>query len=91
MRRALGATKRHVRLQFLVEAVLLAVLGGIVGVALGAGVTIGYTRVEDIALSIPIWAVAAGLGAAIVVGGLAGISPAARAARLAPADAIRPL
>ncbi len=91
VRRALGATKRHVRLQFLVEAVLLSLLGGILGVVLGVGVTIGYAHVQDIKLSIPALAAAAGLGAAIVVGALAGISPASRAARLAPADAIRPL
>lgn len=90
VRRALGATKRHVRLQFLVEAVLLSLLGGVLGVALGIAVTVGYARVQDIVLSVPVTAIAAGLGAALVVGAIAGISPAARAARLAPADALRP-
>jgi putative ABC transport system permease protein len=89
LRRALGATRGHVRLQFLVEAVLLAGLGGIIGTALGVGVTAGYTQVRDVVLDVPLSAVAAGVGAALVVGALAGISPAARAARLAPADAIR--
>ena len=90
VRRALGATKRHIRLQFLVESVLLSALGGILGVALGMGITVGYARVQHIVLSIPMLSIVVGFSAAIIVGALAGISPAARAARLAPADAIRP-
>jgi putative ABC transport system permease protein len=91
VRRALGATKRHVRLQFLVEAMLLSALGGAIGVVLGVAITIGYTKVQHIVLSIPALSLAAGIGAALLVGAIAGISPAARAARLAPADAIRPI
>jgi putative ABC transport system permease protein len=90
VRRALGATKRHVRLQFLVEAVLLSGMGGILGVALGVGVTVAYANTRDIVLSIPAASLAIGVGAALAVGGLAGLSPAGRAAKLAPADAIRP-
>ena len=90
VRRALGATRRHIRLQFLVEAVLLALLGGVLGVLLGVAVTAGYTTVRNMVLSVPIATVAAGVGAALVVGALAGLSPAARAARLNPADAVRP-
>ncbi len=90
VRRALGATRRHVRLQFLVEAVLLSALGGVIGVVLGTAVTYGYTEVRDSVLSIPFTSLAAGAGAALIVGAAAGISPAARAARLPPADAIRP-
>jgi putative ABC transport system permease protein len=90
VRRALGATKRHVRLQFLVEAVLLAALGGIIGLVLGVLITAVYARVDDIVFAMPATSVAAGIGSALVVGALAGLSPAARAARLNPADAIRP-
>jgi len=90
VRRALGATRRHIRLQFLLEAALLATVGGITGVLLGAGVTAGYASVRELTLDIPPTSVAAGLGAALLVGMLAGISPAARAARLSPAEAIRP-
>jgi putative ABC transport system permease protein len=90
VRRALGATKRHIRLQFLVEAVLLALLGGLLGVLLGVAVTAGYTSVRHMVLSVPVSTVAAGVGAALAVGALAGLSPAARAARLNPADAVRP-
>ena len=81
VRRALGATKRHIRLQFLTEAVLLALLGGgLLGTLLGIAVTYGYADVRDITFSVPPTAVALGVGAALVVGGLAGLSPAARAA-----------
>jgi len=90
VRRALGATKRHVRAQFLVEAMLLSALGGILGVLLGVGITAGYAAIQGITFSMPVIAGVIGLGAAIVVGAIAGISPAGRAARLSPADAIRP-
>jgi putative ABC transport system permease protein len=90
VRRALGATQRHIRVQFLAEAVLLSGAGGLAGVVLGAGVTAGYTTVRDTALSVPPIAVVGGLGAALIVGTIAGLSPASRAARMAPADAIRP-
>ena len=90
VRRALGATRNHVRSQFLVEAVLLSGLGGILGLVLGVAITAGYSTVQSITLSVPALALVVGLGSALVVGALAGLSPAARAARLAPADAIRP-
>jgi putative ABC transport system permease protein len=90
VRRALGATRRHIRLQFVIEAVLLSLLGGVLGVVIGSGVTAAYAQVQDIVLAIPVAAVAAGVGAALAVGALAGLSPAGRAAKLAPAEAIRP-
>lgn len=90
VRRALGATRRHVRTQFLVEAVLLSAIGGVLGVVLGVLITAGYAAVRDITFSQPLISAVIGIGAALGVGALAGISPAARAARLAPADAIRP-
>ncbi len=91
VRRALGATRGHIRTQFLLEAVLLGSVGGALGVALGSAVTFGYARLQDMTLAIPPTAVGIGLGAALVIGALAGISPAARAARLEPAEAIRPV
>jgi putative ABC transport system permease protein len=89
VRRALGASRRHIRVQFVVEAVLLAALGGVTGVLLGALITGGYAATSGWTLAIPVLALAAGIGVALVVGGIAGLYPAARAARLEPAEAVR--
>jgi putative ABC transport system permease protein len=90
IRRALGATRGHIRTQFLVEAMLLAAIGGIGGVVLGAVVTAGYATSREWSVAVPAGALAAGVGVALAVGALAGLYPASRAARLAPADAVRP-
>ena len=90
LRRALGATKGNVRGQFLVESVLLSCFGGLSGVALGAAVTGGYAHSRGWTLSIPVTTLAAGVGASLVLGAIVGLYPATRAARLAPAAAIKP-
>ncbi len=90
VRRALGASRGHVRSQFVVEAVLLSALGGIAGVLLGGLVTYGYAHRRDWTVDIPLRAVGGGVAAALVVGALAGLYPAVRAARLSPVEAIRP-
>ena len=90
LRRALGATKGNVRVQFLVEAVLLALLGGVTGAALGSAITAIYARNQGWTISIPSAALGAGVGLSLALGALAGIYPAVRAARLAPAEAIHP-
>jgi putative ABC transport system permease protein len=90
LRRALGATKGNVRGQFLVESVLLSCCGGVAGVAIGAAITGGYARSRGWTLSIPVSTLGAGVGASLVLGALVGLYPAGRAARLAPAAAIKP-
>ncbi len=89
LRRALGATKRHVRTQFLSESLLLSGVGGAVGVALGVTATAIFAATRGWVLLVPPIAVAGGLGASLVMGGIAGLYPAARAARLAPTEALR--
>ncbi len=89
LRRALGATRAHIRRQFLLEALLLSALGGVAGVLLGAGVTALWADRQGWRIVIPPEAVFGGLIAAVVIGALAGLYPAVRAARLAPTEALR--
>jgi putative ABC transport system permease protein len=90
VRRAIGATRRHIRLQFLTEAATLSALGGIGGVALGSAVTAVYAHRQHVPLTIPFSVLIGGVVAALVVGAIAGLYPATRAARLDPAEALRP-
>ena len=90
VRRALGARRAHVVVQFLTESSLLALLGGVLGVALGTAVTSVYAQARGWRFDVPLGALGLGVLVALGVGLLAGISPAARAARLDPAEAIRP-
>jgi putative ABC transport system permease protein len=89
LRRALGATRRHVAVQFLGEALLLAIIGGVGGVLLGVGVTAIYASSQGWAILIPTLAWAGGLIAAILIGAIAGLYPAMRASRLSPTEALR--
>ena len=89
LRRALGATKKNIRAQFLAEAVLLSLIGGAVGVAAGAISTIIYAHIKDWTPVVPATAWAGGLAAAILIGAIAGLLPAIRAARLSPSEALR--
>jgi putative ABC transport system permease protein len=88
LRRALGATKAHIRAQFLAEAILLALLGGAVGVGLGVLATAVYASAKGWTLVIPAVAWTGGLGAALLIGAIAGLLPALRAARMSPTEAL---
>jgi putative ABC transport system permease protein len=89
VRRALGARRLHIAMQFVAEAVVLAGLGGAAGAVAGGFATTVYaaSRHWDAVVPWPVLLAAIGLG--VVVGGLAGLYPALRAARLAPAEALR--
>jgi putative ABC transport system permease protein len=91
LRRALGATGWDIFMQFLSEAMVLAGAGGIAGIAFGATATALYSTVHGWQTVIPLTALAESMGAALLIGGAAGLLPAIRAARLAPTDALRSL
>ncbi len=88
LRRALGATRGQIRVQFLSEAILLALAGGATGVAAGAAATAIYARVRGWQAVIPVEAWAGGLAAAVIIGALAGLLPALKASRLSPTQAL---
>jgi putative ABC transport system permease protein len=88
LRRSLGATRGQVRLQFLAESLLLSTLGGAGGVLLGIAVTTGYAISQGWLTVVPPWVMLGGLGATLVIGGLAGLYPAIRASRLSPTEAL---
>jgi putative ABC transport system permease protein len=88
LRRALGATRGQIRAQFLAEAILLSLAGGAAGVIAGAAATAAYARGHGELVVIPPQAWAGGLAAAVIIGALAGLLPAVRAARLSPTQAL---
>jgi putative ABC transport system permease protein len=89
LRRALGATRRHISAQFLAESALLAVLGGVVGLILGAGATEIYAQAKNEPFVVPLYALIAAPAAGLAIGAVAGLYPAAKAARLSPTEALR--
>jgi putative ABC transport system permease protein len=89
LRRALGASRRHVAEQFLAEALLLSVLGGVAGTLIGAAATVVYAVSQRQSVQIPALALYGGVGAALLIGAIAGLYPSMRAARLSPTEALR--
>jgi putative ABC transport system permease protein len=88
LRRSLGATRGQIRTQFLAESLLLSALGGAGGVLLGIAVTAAYAGTQHWSTVVPAWAMAGGIAATVLIGGIAGLYPAIRAARLAPTEAL---
>ncbi|GIF71189.1 ABC transporter permease [Asanoa siamensis] len=88
LRRSLGATRGQIRTQFLAESLLLCVLGGFGGVLLGIGVTTAYALTQGWPAVVPAWASLGAVAATLVIGAIAGLYPAVRAARLAPTEAL---
>ncbi|RKS10539.1 putative ABC transport system permease protein [Nocardiopsis sp. Huas11] len=88
LRRALGATRRDVRAQFLVEAMTLSALGGVFGVVLGGLATAGYALLRGWPVVLPWWAAAGAVAATVLIGAVAGLLPAMRAAALRPTEAL---
>jgi putative ABC transport system permease protein len=88
LRRSLGATRGQIRLQFLAESLLLSALGGVGGMLIGIAVTTLYATTQSWPAVVPAWATTGGVAATLLIGAIAGLYPAIRAARLAPTEAL---
>ncbi|WP_425322717.1 ABC transporter permease [Actinoplanes ianthinogenes] len=88
LRRSLGATRGQIRTQFVAESLLLSLLGGLGGVLGGTVVTAAYATSQDWPIAVPLWVTAGGIGATLLIGAIAGLYPAIRAARLSPTEAL---
>ncbi|MFF4410003.1 ABC transporter permease [Streptomyces sp. NPDC001262] len=89
LRRSLGATRGQIRIQFVTESLLLSGLGGLAGVVLGSAATYVFAASGGMPWVVPLWAVGGGFGATLLIGSVAGLYPAVRAARLSPTLALQ--
>lgn len=89
LRRALGATQAHIAIQFLTEALLLASIGGVLGVIAGAAAAAAFAMSQGWLIVIPASAVFGGVAASVLIGAIAGLYPATRAATVSPTQALR--
>jgi putative ABC transport system permease protein len=89
IRKAIGARRRDILRQFLTEAVILAAVGGLAGVAFGFAIAIVVSQLTPLPYSLTWWSIALGIGISSLVGIVFGIYPAAKAARLDPIAALR--
>jgi len=89
VRKALGAQRKSIAWQFLVEAITLSLTGGVLGVLVGAGITWGICLASDLNFAIPLWSIALGLGSTFLIGAFFGAWPAWKAAGLDPVEALR--
>ena len=89
VRRSIGATRREIRYQFLLESVVLSGIGGLVGVVLGSLITLAYTNYTNIVFSIPVWQILGAVVLALLIGAISGVYPAIKASKIQPAEAVR--
>ena len=89
VRRSIGATRREIRYQFLLESVVLSGIGGLVGVMLGSLITLAYTNYTNIVFSIPVWQILGAVILALLIGAISGVYPAIKASKIQPAEAGR--
>ncbi|MFD0468321.1 ABC transporter permease [Nonomuraea thailandensis] len=89
LRKALGARQRDILAQFLIEAVLLTTIGGLIGILLGVGGSLAIAALTEVPASITWWSIVLAFGVSAAVGVFFGVAPARRAGRLDPVIALR--
>jgi len=89
VRRSIGATRREIKYQFLLESIVLSGIGGLVGVMLGSLITLAYTNYTNIVFSIPVWQILGAVVLALLIGAISGVYPAIKASKTQPAEAVR--